>query len=290
MKNNNSPDLAIEEWERIAFELCEMGVFHCVISGGEPTLLGNKLFDIMDIFHKYGVTFILITNGMLINESNVMRFSKYKYNWFQVSIDGSRPELHDHIRGAVSFEKAVNAASLVKQAGMPLVIAHSVMKHNKDYLEEMIDLAYLLGAIKIIAGPFSYTGRAVLNSADIELSDDEITEIYRVADNKASQYSGLMEVAIPIEEIVSLRVNLFEPNGVLLIRPNGDVKFDCISPFKIGNVREKTLMDIWRDGRTVHAHPRLREYASQIKFHRDFLTVYPKVNVDPDEMLIFGDA
>lgn len=38
----------------------------------------------------------------------------------------------------------------------------------------MIDLAYMLGAMRIVAGPFSYMGRAVLNGKDIELTDEEM--------------------------------------------------------------------------------------------------------------------
>lgn len=285
MENNNTPGLSLEEWKRIAKEMGEMGIFQCIMSGGEPTLMGDGLFEIMDILHEYGVMFIVISNGMLINEEKMKRFSKYRYNWFQISIDGSRPEIHDYIRGAKSFNKAIAAANLVKQAGIPLVIAHAVMKKNKDYLPEMIDLAYMLGATRIVTGPFSYMGRAVLNSEDIELTDEEIQEAYKIIDEKAGEYEGRMEVSIPTEEVVSLRTKLAEPNGVMLIRPNGDVKFDCVSPFKIGNVRENSIKEIWEVGRQVHSHPRLIEYVNQIKCHRDLLTTKPHINVDPDELL-----
>lgn len=108
----------------------------------------------------------------------------------------------------------------------------------------MIDLAYMLGAMRIVAGPFSYMGRAVLNGKDIELTDEEIAETYKIIDQKAAEYGGRLEVSIPSEEAVSLRIRLAEPNGVMLIRPNGDVKFDCISPFKIGNIRNTILQEM----------------------------------------------
>ena len=92
-------ELSIDEWKKVARELGELGIFQCVLSGGEPTLLGDSLFEIMDILNEYGVKFIVITNGMLINEKNIEKFKKYRYSWFQVSIDGSRPELHDYVRG-----------------------------------------------------------------------------------------------------------------------------------------------------------------------------------------------
>lgn len=286
MENSNNPQLSLDEWKAIAHQLGKMGIFQCVISGGEPTLMGEGLFEIMDILHEYGVIFVVITNGMLINEENIKRFAKYRYSWFQVSIDGSRPELHNYIRGTNAFDKAIKAADLVKRAGLPLVIAHAVMKKNIGYLEEMIDLAYRLGAMRVVAGPFSYMGRAVLNSEDIELTDDEIVQAYEIIDKKALEYSGRMEVSIPSEEAISLRIRLAEPNGVMLFRPNGDVKFDCVSPFKIGNIKENSLEDIWEIGRKVYSNERLINYIMKIKTHEDLLTTYPRINVDPDELLV----
>lgn len=94
--------------------------------------MGDGLFEIMDILNEYGVIFVVITNGMLLDEEKINRFSKYRYSWFQISIDGSRPELHDYIRGAKSFDRAIWAADLVKRLGMPFVIAHAVIKKIKS--------------------------------------------------------------------------------------------------------------------------------------------------------------
>ncbi len=284
--NSNNPSLSLEDWKRIAHELGELGIFQCVISGGEPTLMGEGLFEIMDILHSYNVKFIIITNGMLIDKEKINRLKKYKYSWFQVSIDGSRPELHDYVRGVESWEKAVNAANLVVEAGLPLVIAHAVVKKNLDYLEEMIDMAYLLGAVKITTGPFSYMGRAVLNSNELELTEDEKKKVYEVSNKKAAEYKGRLQVGISSEEAISLRMKLIEPNGVMLIRPNGDVKFDCVAPFKIGNVLNEDIQDIWdKVGRNVWSNPRMIEYVNSIKSSRDLLTVKPRINVDEDELL-----
>ncbi len=284
--NDLCHELSVEEWKDIARQAKDLDIFQCVISGGEPTTLGNRLFEIMDILDEAGVRFVVISNGMLINKAMVERFKKYRYSWFQISIDGSREEIHDFIRGAKSFKKAIEAANMIKEAGIPLVIAHCVMKYNKDYLSEMIDMCYMLGAVKVVTGPFSYMGRAVENSDLISLTDDEVAEVYEICDKKAIEYTGRMQVSVSAEESTSLRVKLAEPNSVMLIRPNGDVKFDCVSPFKIGNVREESLKEIWdKRGKSVYSNERLIEYIKQIKNARDMLSVKPRVNYDPDEML-----
>lgn len=37
-----------------------------ILSGGEPLHLGNDSFDMMDILHDDGTSFVIITNGFLL--------------------------------------------------------------------------------------------------------------------------------------------------------------------------------------------------------------------------------
>lgn len=88
-----------EKWKQFCHYIVEKGgIFECIISGGEPLLLGNDLFDIMDILHEDGTYFLLITNGFLLTEEKVKKLAKYHYKWIQVSIDGATAEYHDAFR------------------------------------------------------------------------------------------------------------------------------------------------------------------------------------------------
>lgn len=264
----------------------EIGIFQCVISGGEPTILGDSLIEIMEILDGYNIKFIFISNGFLLDEKFIKKLSKFKYTWFQISIDGSRPELHNYVRGVDCWEEAIRAANLVKRAGLPLVISHAVVKKNYLYLDEMIDLSYLLGASRMMTGPFTYTGRALINGDELELSKEEKIKVYDLIAEKAEKYKGQMEVLASAEEPVGLRVKASEVNGVMLVRPNGDVKIDCIAPFKIGNVLEEDIYSIWDSiGRDVWQHPRVIEYVNNIKTSSDLKNVKPRINLDDDELL-----
>lgn len=279
--------LSHSEWLDIARQLGEAGIFQCVISGGEPTLLGERLYEIMDVLASYDVRFILITNGMLMNESTIRRLQKYKYSWLQVSIDGSRPELHDYIRGVKSWDKAIHAANLVKQAGLPLVIAHAITKVNCEYVEEMIDLAYLLGASQLTTGPYERMGRAIVNDEKLIMSKEETEKVFKIIEKKRRQYQGLLKIACTSESPFSMRFQMIQPNDVMLIRPNGDVKVDCNTPFIIGNVKKNTIKELWdMTGKYVYSHPRMKEYVNSIHSVDDFLTVRPRVNVDKNELLV----
>ena len=154
-----------EKWKQFCHYIVEKGgIFECIISGGEPLLLGNDLFDIMDILHEDGTYFLLITNGFLLTEEKVKKLAKYHYKWIQVSIDGATAEYHDAFRQKNgSWNRAVNGAFMVSSAGIPLTIAHSVSAQNLNDVDAMCDLAYELGASNIILGEISLSGRTYDN-------------------------------------------------------------------------------------------------------------------------------
>lgn len=97
--NTKKDRMGASEWKEFAKYLVKRGgIFQCVVSGGEPLLMGDDLFEIMDILHNDGTSFLVISNCFLMTQEKAKRFAKYRYQWFQVSIDGATPEVHDEFR------------------------------------------------------------------------------------------------------------------------------------------------------------------------------------------------
>lgn len=274
----------------MAKDLASVNIAQVIISGGEPTLLGDDLLKIMDIFHEIGTHFIFITNGMLINESNIHKFTKYNYAWMQFSIDGATESTHDHIRGVLgAFEKVVNAVALARAHGIPVGIASTIQKANLNELQDLIDLAYYLGAFKHTLGEFMYAGRAIINKSQIELNNNDISHIRKTLLKKQNQYRQQMFIQKPFDPALSLRIRMCSPPSGFLIRPNGEVRIDCQAPGRIGNVKEKNILDIWNDvGYNSWSHPQLLEYISKIKNYNDLNEVYPRTHFDPDLNLSYN--
>ncbi len=237
-----------EKWCELARQIVsDSGIFQCIISGGEPLLLGDKLFNIMDILHDDGTSFVVITNSLLLTKEKVKRFAKYRYFWFQISIDGSNAEIHDSFRGvAGSFDKAVNGALEISDAGIPLVIAHTVTPQNLNQLEAMVNLAYRLGANSIILGEVLPSGRAYSNE-DIILNDEQKNYLYWQIEELGNKYKGKIAIQRSAELKTQMERYMLEVNGGGIIRPNGDFRIDCMAPFTIGNVLERSIKDIWID-------------------------------------------
>jgi MoaA/NifB/PqqE/SkfB family radical SAM enzyme len=282
MESNLKPDLPVARWKELAKEAGELGIFECTLSGGEPLLLGDGLFEIMDVLAGYDIYIRLITNGMLITQGLLDKLKKYRFKWLQVSIDGSRPELHDYIRGTDgAFRKAVSAANLVKINGFPLLVAHVVVKSNLDYVEEMIDTAYVLGAEAVIIAPFCYSGRAIINKEKLDMTPEEIADVFSRVSVKRKEYRKRMNVIPSLEEQAILQLNSVKANSSLVILPSGDVKIDCTMPFTIGSVSNSSIAEIWESvGKKVKDNEQVKEYLRSMKSSQDFLKPSFRNNVD----------
>lgn len=283
-KNTENHDIDIDKLLNIAHELAAVNVPQIIISGGEPTLLGNDLFKIMDLFHEKGSHFVFITNGMLINEKNIKQFAKYNYAWMQFSIDGATSEIHDSIRGVKgAFKKVIHAVALARANGIPVGIASTIQRKNLHETSDMIDLAYHLGAYKHTLGEFMYAGRAVLNQDDISLDEKDIIQIRKTILKKRNQYAGLIQILKPFDPALALRIRMSTAASGLVIRPDGEVRIDCQAPARIGNVKDKNILDIWNEiGNRAWSHPKLLEYINKINNYKDLNLVFPRTHFDPD--------
>lgn len=263
-------ELTVSEWVDIAKKLCKTGIFECVVSGGEPLLLEEGLFDIMDVLSEQGIYILLISNGWLLNKEVFNKLKKYKYLQIQISIDGASSKTHDEVRGVEgSWERAVYAGKIVADSGIPLNIAHTLMPKNLYELSEMIDLAVSIGAKEFMTEEAVFTGRAALISETLKLNEKERNEFYKIIEAKSKEYADCMLIKLSADVALVLRLCRLEPNRGYIIRPSGDVRLDCTAPFKLGNVREKSLEEIWKVARRAWQHPKVDEFIEHLQSNED---------------------
>lgn len=266
---NSTNDLTPTDWINIANDIVASGgVFQAIISGGEPLLLGESLFDIMDVFHDSGCRFILISNGYLMDRTKIQRLMKYKFAWLQISIDGITAQEHDNFRMKTgSWKRAVNASVNISNAGIPLKIASTIRPTDIYKLNEYATQAYQLGASSLILGDIMPSGRAIENDHLIMNEEqksfflNEIVELRKkwkdVLDIQSSSFVSLQLAQASMGTIDSV-----------IIRPNGDIRLDCIAPFVLGNVNDTHFKQIWdKLPGDVWQHPSVQEYISQVELY-----------------------
>lgn len=246
--NDNINEMTPEKWlEFSKYIVKNGGVFECLLSGGEPLLLGDKLFEIMDILHNDGTIFLVMTNGYLLTEEMAKRFAKYQYHWFQVSIDGATAKYHDWFRQTKgNWDKAVKGARAIADNGIPLKIAHCVTPYNLKDIDDMCDLAYSIGATSIMMGGISLSGRTNDNLDFLLTPQDKKIMKEKIEENRI-RYQGKMKVKSTNSVKQGLSNHSKRPRSGVVIRPNGDVRIDGMAPFVIGNIINEDFTSLWEN-------------------------------------------
>lgn len=244
--NNGIDRMTPKEWIKFAKYLVDKGgIFECILSGGEPLLLGKELYNIMDVLHMDGTQFLLITNGYLLDKETIKCLEKYRYHWIQVSIDGHTKEYHDAFRNKQgSWERAVSGAIGVAEAGLPLTIAHSVTKDNLKDIDNMCRLAYDMGAGSIIVGEVNFSGR-MYDNMNLALDNGDKNYLHEKVEENYKKYEGKMVVRRSGTVKNQLKRYCAYPTNGAIIRPNGDIRLDCMTPFVMGNILDGDFADIW---------------------------------------------
>ncbi len=261
--------MTIENWKNVVCDIIDHGgIFQCIISGGEPLLLGEELINIMQPLACDGTGFVLITNGYLVNKELVDRLKEFKFFWVQVSIDHLLAEQHDSFRGKQgSWEKAVKAAYLFSSAGIPLRIAHSMTIDSAKYLPQFAELCYQLGASSLICGEIILSGRSAFHK-DLLLCEKNFDCLYKTINDVREKYKNRINIITSANEVVQMKFKTKTPNGSIIIRPDGSVRLDCIAPFTIGNVLKKSFSDIWSEkGADAWQKDDVKWYLRELEIH-----------------------
>jgi SynChlorMet cassette radical SAM/SPASM protein ScmE len=108
----------------------------------------------------------------------------------QVSIDGSRAEIHDLSRPN-SFDRSLRGLRLLKDAGFPVTVRTTINRHN---LYDLDNVAYLLleelGLSSFTTNEAMPMGAGCDNQGDITLTTVEKLEAMRILQRLAERYPG----------------------------------------------------------------------------------------------------
>ena len=142
---DKSAELSFDEIDRVLNQAKQMGMYFCVISGGEP-LFHPRIFD---IFRKHNdVIFHMYTNGSLIDETICRRLVEVGNVIPAISIEGYREET-DKRRGEGHFDCIMKAMDLMKQARILFGFSATLTRQNEAILnsDEFIDFMVEKGCV-----------------------------------------------------------------------------------------------------------------------------------------------
>jgi SynChlorMet cassette radical SAM/SPASM protein ScmE len=135
-------NLPKERWLSFFEELGRLGVMTVCLTGGE-VFTRPDLFELIDGIIANRMRYRLLSNGTMITEETLAQFEigkrRPRLDSIQISVDGSRAEVHDLSRPK-SFGRALRGLKLLKEAGYPVTVRVTVNRHNVDDLENVARL------------------------------------------------------------------------------------------------------------------------------------------------------
>ena len=239
------PDMTLETVKKIIPALKKLGVEEVHITGGEP-LVNKEFFEIARCLHENGFGTRVQTNGILITPDIAKRLKECGIEYVLISIDGLEKTHNSFRNNDKSFDYAIKAVKICLEAGLYTRVNTVINKSNVQDLPELIKY---INNLKPDQHSFFYltpVGRGK-NIKNLMLSLEEWKEVEKIVEksggeNKCIEKIRLQNVIKNNEDDKKCR------DDNCLILANGDV-YHCVffiySPYKLGNIYNEDLYEIW---------------------------------------------
>jgi mycofactocin biosynthetic radical S-adenosylmethionine protein MftC len=246
---DGSSDLDHEQCRSVVDELAEIGVFQVNFGGGEPFLRADFM-DLLEYAQTRGITTCVSTNGSLVTYETARRLAAMPLLYLQVSLDGATAATNDAIRGAGSYERALDAVRLLAGQGLRGFSVNLVVTRlNFAELDAFCDLAESHGA-KARLSRLRPAGAAREVWSDYRLRKDELTALSEFLGRRPDVLTGDSFFPLAPDSRAKLGLNICGAAGMTCaIAPDGGV-YPCAflnePVFLAGNLLERPLLDIYR--------------------------------------------
>jgi len=235
-----------------------LGTARFYFTGGEP-LLRNDLAALCNAaLEDPAAELALLTNGILFQGPRYERLKGLDRDRvrLQISLDGSRPEINDPIRGAGSFERIVAGIERAIQDGFQVTVTTAITESNAHDVPEVTQLVARLGGTRHHLLWLHRRGRAQDGGSERTPSNERVIEVVRAARLKGAS------AGVSIDNFESLKARLNASPGTKRDLSNAGVSSLCVfsdghvypsaamanvPELRCGSILEASLEAIWRE-------------------------------------------
>lgn len=261
-----TPDLPDDAWLAIADRAADLGVIEVVLSGGEPFLRRELVFELLDRLARREVGLTLNTNGWFVDDGVADRLARTPDLRVDISIDGATAALHDASRGVPgSWRRAVTATSRLLERGVAVVVVHVVTPDNEHAFPAFLEQMWTLGVTSVRATPVVEIGAAARGER-WAVSRQRLRRA--IAQFDRSHDDG-MRVALQRGNAGILAIRDEAAPASMLVRPNGTVVMDSLHPFGFGHAVDDGLDQCWRQIAAGWRSPDISSWAGSLGSSHD---------------------
>jgi PqqA peptide cyclase len=246
-------ELATAAWCDVLEQARRLGVLQVHFSGGEP-LLRRDLVELVAAASRLGLYTNLVTSGVPLAGERLSRLVDAGLDHVQLSIQDDRPVAADRMAGIAAYERKIDVAKQVRDAGLALTVNVVLHAGNVGRIEAIAELAAGLGADRLELAHTQYYGWGLRNRATLLPGAEQVARAGEAAAAVHRRYGAAMEIVYVEPDQVSGQPKPCM-NGwgsrQFVVNPVGTV-LPCLAADQLPglrpvNVDEQPLRDIWFD-------------------------------------------
>jgi radical SAM protein len=266
--------LTLEEGKRLLDQIAELNHPLCVFTGGDP-LMRPDLFELA----RYAIEEKKLSLSMTpsatpkVTREAVMKAKEAGLSRWAFSLDGSCADVHDHFRGTRgSFAMTMRGIGYLQETGIPIQINTTVSKYNLHDLAQIAERVKEMQAVLWSVFFLVPTGRAIEKDMISPAQHEEVMRwLYKLQQRmpfgiKATEAPHYRRVILQeqcqkrdgeenkaaagvrrtTDALGRAPKGVNDGDGFVFISHTGEVYPSGFLPLACGNIREKSLADIYR--------------------------------------------
>lgn len=259
-------ELSTEEGKRLLDQAREFSDEQLVVlSGGDP-LFRDDTLELVEYGVDQGLQMTLTPSGTAsLTPDRIQELSDAGLRRLALSLDGGSPETHDGFRKETgSYTQTMQAALAAKEVGLPLQINTTVCAETVEELPAIRDIVAELGAVLWSVFFLVPVGRGrVLEPISPDRAESVMEWLVSLNETapfgiKTTEAPHYRRVAIQARrsgsgtegnrpDAIGRRTGITAGDGFAFVSHRGDVYPSGFLPRAAGNVRDRSLVDIYRD-------------------------------------------
>jgi len=272
---------------RLIDELAGLKVPVLILTGGEP-LLSRNFWAYAFHAKERGLATVISTNGTVITKEVAGLLKEAGIRYVGVSLDSSRPEVHDRFRGAPgAHARALAGLENARAAGLKTGLRITLTRENWYDVPALLDLAMTKGIARFCLYHLVPTGRGAA-IAERDVTPEQRRSVVKFLADAAVELKGreieILTTDSPMDGAYLVELLKDDPArqeyvkqlltnaggctaGVKVanISPGGDVHPCHFMPqIAVGNVRRQSFREIWIENPAPELQA-LRDVRSRLK-------------------------
>lgn len=283
--NENENNLSLEEKKQLLNEIKEWNSdIRISLTGGEPFVQKKVFWELAEKCKELNLRASVTTNGTLIREDEYSKILDLNLEFILISIDSDLPEIHNKIRGdKTAYDKVVKFSKdiieLRNKSKNKTAVCASVLlgKQSLSRIENIVKFLDTLGFDEIFFQAIqpnfssSYKENWTEDNCLYPTLEEAKKGIEKIIELK-KKYKIIKQTEEQFKDMLTYFKNPFElpfakceaMNNLLIINEDGSVQFcfdmERLGKKSCGNVREKSLKEIWENNIEI------REKMSKCKY------------------------